>query len=503
MRWSIGLRRVARPVGLVVVLVISGVACGVPAQRAKPPRPGPSAAAPNDKVDRTRAVAAGEFHRSGYRPQPVDDAHLPYSSHGTLIRLPDPLPHDRTGVRMYRVGNRLVDHPLGQAQYGLLLLATYRHTRDPIFLELALKQARRIVARRTVVNTAWFYPYRFDFAMHDDPALLQRAPWYSGMSQALALSLFSRLAVDTGDSRWQQAAFATFDSLLVPPSDRTPWVTHVDSSGYLWIDEYPERPAPRSDLTYNGHIFGVSGLFDFVHDLAASSGARLPIALRLLDGAETTSRQYAPAIRSRGWVSKYCLQDGARAAGYHVIHTGQLAQLYTYTHDGMFATYAENFRRDYPARTSSGTIGLRPGVYQVARFDPTTGRTLRTQELTVWAPSSLPARARERIRGHGIYLNIGAGRFMTWWIRETPGHVWLHGVTARVDFYPWRPVTVDGATTAYRLDGRGDPVSARTVAHTTVLSDETADVNGRESWHVAAGPLAGSWLTASVPATGS
>jgi len=46
-----------------------------------------------------------------------------------------------------------------------------------------------------------------------------RAPWYSGMAQGLAISLFSRLSVVTGEARWRQAATATFDSLLIPPSD--------------------------------------------------------------------------------------------------------------------------------------------------------------------------------------------------------------------------------------------------------------------------------------------
>jgi hypothetical protein len=444
-------------------------------------------------------VADGTFRTSGFRPQPVDDQHLPYGSPATL---PDSEPHDATGVRLYLSGGRKYDHPVAQAQFGLQLLATYRHDRDRAVLDLALKQARRIVAHRKVVGDAWFYPYPFDFALHNDPRKVQRAPWYSGMAQGLALSLFARLSATTGDRHWRQAADATFDSLLLPPSDTAPWVTHVDEGGYAWIDEYPERPAPRSDLTFNGHQFGVAGLFDYQRILPATE-ARRSAALALLDGAETTSRHYLPAIRNAGWVSKYCLQDGVLNATYHAIHIVQLAQLYTFTHVPAFAEYADDLRRDYPAPAVAGTIHFRPGHYELARFEWATGRRINSQTVDLYHSDAVHTRTRQRIIGQGIWLLIDTGPYQGWYVREVPRQVWLGGVSARLSYYPARPISVDGDVTGYRPDRRGGlaglaGIRIVTFSHSTLLVDQTADVDGRESWRVTAGPLAGYWL----PATG-
>ncbi len=442
------------------------------------------------------SVAAGTFRTTGYRPRPLAKKDLPYQA---TVSLPDTAPHDASGVRMHVVNGRKYDHPVAQAQYGLALLTTYQGNGQREYLKLAIKQARRLLLRRTAVGGAWFYPYRFDFAMHDDPKLLLRAPWYSGMAQGQALSLFARLAAQTGDAQWRQAAAATFDSLLVPPTDTAPWVTHVGSAGYVWIDEYPERPAPRSDLTFNGHLFGVIGLYDYVRTMPAADPRR-PSALRLLDGAETTSRQYAPAIRNPGYVSKYCLQDGTLTATYHALHIEQLAQLYSFTHDPVFAKYADDFRRDYPAPEVSGTIHLVPGEYELARFNAVTGVPVGRQTMSIDSAERLPSRYRQQIKGQGVWLKIASGPHRDWWVKEAPGRVWLGGVAAPVTYAPPRPLPIEGAVTGRLVTAGAGGGQARsktmTFSRSTILIDQTADVDGRESWHVAAGPLAGYWIAA-------
>jgi len=482
--------------GLAVVLAGTTAACAKARSAAgtSVSSPTPPAASPSP----SSTIAA--FHTSGYLPQQVDGPHQLYGS-GSDVTLPDAEPHDATGVRMYLIGGRMYDHPVAQAQYGLALLTSYQRHHDPALLALALKQAGRIIAHRTVAKGAWFYPYPFGFALHNNPKEMERAPWYSGMAQAQALSLFVRLAVVTGDPRWQQAAAATFDSFLAPPSDGAPWVAHVDNAGYLWIDEYPERPAPASDLTYNGQMFGVVGLYDFVHYPSAAARRRLPIALQMLDGAETTAEHYASVIRNPGFVSRYCLQDGTLNAQYHAIHVVQLSHLYTLTQDQAFARAADDLRRDYPTPEVTGTIHVIPGTYQLARFDAASGRQIASTQLTLGRGTTLPTLYRQRILGQGIWLKIGEGPYKDWWVKERAGRVWLGGVSAAVSYWPARPIGVDGSVTSYVLDQAGRAVGTKTarLAHATVLVDQTADVNGRESWHVVSGPLAGTWLPVTRP----
>ena len=115
--------------------------------------------------------------------------------------------------------------------------------------------ANRLIRMRTVRDFAWYYPYTYDFALHGLPTQVQRAPWYSAMSQGMALDLFTRLAQVTGDPVWRDAADHTFESFLLPPKAGVPWVVHTDASHNLWLEEYPRWPWTTSDFTLNGHLF--------------------------------------------------------------------------------------------------------------------------------------------------------------------------------------------------------------------------------------------------------
>ena len=91
-------------------------------------------------------VSLGTYHRTGLVP--VDGASLLYA--GSPTPRVDSGTHDSAGVRMALRDGRLYNHPVGQAQYGLLNVSTYLLSHDAFYLNRAVAQANRLVATRVV-----------------------------------------------------------------------------------------------------------------------------------------------------------------------------------------------------------------------------------------------------------------------------------------------------------------------------------------------------------------
>jgi hypothetical protein len=87
-----------------------------------------------------------------------------------------------------------------------------------------------------------------------------QAPWYSGLAQGFALSLFTRLYELTGDDVYKTAAQTTFASFLVAGPLQSPWVADVDSGGHLWLQTYP---GSTSACVCNGHMVATLALYDY------------------------------------------------------------------------------------------------------------------------------------------------------------------------------------------------------------------------------------------------
>jgi uncharacterized protein YyaL (SSP411 family) len=168
--------------------------------------------------------------RRGHCPRPTrrsvislshSTQYLPYNSN--YVRpFNEPVPRDAYGVRMYSIDGKLFDHPVAQASDGLDALNSYRLSEDRRYLDRALADADRLVNRKVVSDGAWYYPYPFDFALHGNLDDMMVAPWFSGMAQGEALSLFVRLHQTTGAAEWRTAADATFASFSTPQSATGP-----------------------------------------------------------------------------------------------------------------------------------------------------------------------------------------------------------------------------------------------------------------------------------------
>ena len=408
------------------------------------------------------------------------------------LPLVDPGPHDASGVRMFVVNGVQHDHPVAQAQYGLWLLDSYRLTGDPAYLDRAVAQAQRIIARRVVSGSAWFFPYDYDFALHQDATKgLQRAPWFSAMAQGQALSLFVHLLQVTGDPSYRAAADATFLSFLARPSATRPWVAHVDAARNLWLDEFPHFPATGSDFTLNGHLFASFGLYDYVV-LTGDPRARL-----LWDGAVHTASVVVPAgIRNPGWISNYCLAHGHPSAGYHAVHIKQLLRLHVITGSPVFADLADLLSDDYPTPAESGTLIVTRGVRTSYAFSargvigPGVTRTLTVTML-------VPFDRRQRMPGRGIFYRVASGAFAGRWLAEQP-RIAVARTPVGVERYllARRFVLPAGTVVGLAIRVGGSASSVRTTLRTPTryVVDARGWVRGIASVHLRGGALDGAWV---------
>jgi hypothetical protein len=415
----------------------------------------------------------------------LDPSALPLLDAGRPIAKADRDVHDAQGVRMFWHGGRLHNHPVGQAVFGLRNLRSYQLTHDAFYLRRAQAQAQRLIARRRVVGSAWLYPYDFPFG------IMTRTPWYSGMSQGLALPLFDGLFQVTGRAVYQQAARATLASFLRRGPSAAPWVANVDAGGYLWLQEYP---ASSPDYTLNGFIYAAIGLYDYYR----TTGDRR--ASELFKGAATTVAHYAHLYRRPGWLSYYCLAHHDPANdNYHQIHVHEFLTLYRITGKLAFARLADAFERDYPEPAISGAVRVTPGTYQAMRFDPT-GALVARRPVQVAHTLRFAVKSRARIRHEsGYWFAATSGPFAGWLLREQPGRVYRLGVLPFLGYLPSRTVTLPGGHTyvGHTYDARGVVTGTTTLSAATATratANRRATVNGRDEVHLDSGPLNGCWL---------
>jgi D-glucuronyl C5-epimerase C-terminus len=468
----------SRRLPLLVLTLGALLATGTPVSSAVPRRPA------------TVGAVGFSFTTYGYVPHDVARGSYPYARTTPVARV-DAGPHDRSGVRMERVGGRLVDHPVAQASYGLENLESYRITRDPLYLQRAEKQAGRLVTRAVTVGGGRYLPYPFAFELHGLASERLAPPWYSAMAQGQALSLLVRLAEVTGKPGYRTAADGVFASFLRPGPRSGPWTVRVDRSGYLWFEEYA---GPHPDRTYNGHMFAAWGVWDYWR-LTEDARAR-----QLWDGAVTTVVAYAPTIRNAGRLSSYCLSHPWSATEtYHLIHISQLVSLYGMAAGEALARHAEAFLADYPPPAVRGTLRVSAGRRTGYRFDHR-GRVTARITVTLHRASSAPTDRRVRIPGRqGFWYHVTAGAFHGYFVGEQGNSVVLRGSYLAVAWTPARHgrLAAGRAVTGYRFSADGTVGGSRTVRPATAAGfgvSRTAHWNAVRHALASDGPLAGYWV---------
>jgi D-glucuronyl C5-epimerase C-terminus len=460
----------------------------IPTPRAQ----GSRGALPSPATDVQGALSFG-FAATAYPIRSLVPTQWPYYT-TTIVPLVDTGVHDAAGVRMYRIGSTLYNHPVDQAQYAIALIYSYLASGNVAYLDRARAQAQRLIDTAVASRGAIYFPYPFNFARHGVSADTMIAPWYSAMAQGQALTVFVRLFEITGDPAYRTAADLTFNSFKNPRAAGVPWTVLVNSAGYLWFEEYAKDPRPP-DLTYNGHIFAIFGLWDY-HRLTQDGDALL-----LLQGGLTTASRYYPNVRATNWISRYCLTHGVQNALYHAVHGTQFLTLYTLTGATEFARAADALNEDYPWPNISGTVYFSAGTFTGYRFSAS-GSIVATKPFTLSRASSAPYLARSRIFGRaGSWFLIGAGVWSGYWILETPRRAFAPGRLPSLNvlgYDPPRSVAFSaGAHTGLVFSPSGGVTASRTVVlarPSSAPTDERAVINGVPYLRITAGVWAGMYV---------
>lgn len=291
------------------------------------------------------------------------EAATPYSDrppvdvHSTTIKL------DSTGLLIYKrrdTGAR-ADHPVAYSQYGISALLEYDRTGKTIWLDRAVRHGKQLIAMRTERSGAWWYPYRFPWTYQQRTL---SAPWYSAMAQGQALSLFVRLAEETGAAQWETAADRTWATFTQRYAKGAPWSSLVIDD-HLYFEEYAGNQLPLTVL--NGQIFAMFGLYDYWRH----RGGDAKVASFLDGGATTVLERMMPAVRVPGGVSYYCVQavycqtSRWQNEKYHVIHSWQLDTLTRLTGDDRFSQWATRLRKDWAPTDAAATFEQAQGDWMM------------------------------------------------------------------------------------------------------------------------------------------
>lgn len=288
-----------------------------------------------------------DYATSGYVPHPVDA--LPYARTArTVLDLDDPRHTiNDAGVRVQPWEGHPdgVYHPVGLTMYALDQVESFRVNGERAHLNRAVVNAEALLAGATVDESgAMWFGYPFEHRLHHDDGLTMTPPWFSGMAQGQALSLFVRLHEETGDARWAQAAHATFASFAGDQTLGEPHFRLVAANGCLWFEEYVDDNVPPLHVV-NGHLYAVFGLYDYAIAFAD------PAAVELFDAGASTIRASFDSFRVPGRSSLYCATDYCAHTrwmppNYHRGVVAQLEILASMTGDAEFARMAALLRAD-------------------------------------------------------------------------------------------------------------------------------------------------------------
>lgn len=240
-------------------------------------------------------------------------------------------PFDEQGVPLLdyhgKVGKQY--NPIAIAQYALahynLACSTGIKLHWDRFLGIGEWLLYNLV--RTPQGT-YLWPHHFDFEYFRP----LKAPWFSGLAQGQGLAVLVRAAVETKDSKYQEAMEQVFQSLSLPLEKGG--VLFKDSRDYVWIEEYLIEP-PTHIL--NGFIWALWGVYDyFLFTQKAEARA-------LFETCTATILEYLPRYDLGFWSLYELTPQPIKSIAsfyYHRLHIVQLRIMHLLTGHPQFAQYA-------------------------------------------------------------------------------------------------------------------------------------------------------------------
>lgn len=266
---------------------------------------------------------------------------LPKTNYPKIFVIDSLSPRDDEGVIMFRYSDSLYYHPVNICHKSFALLDFFKRSNDSTYLIALEKNMRRLMTESVQYDNAVYLPYNFDYRVHGLNEASLPAPWYSGMAQGEALSLFVRTFSVTGDTTYLRFAEKLFASFARLRGESEPWTVFVDERGCYWIEEYP---TPEPSKTLNGFMTAMFGVYDY-YQLTGSNDAK-----KIFISCLSTVKNYLPFFRRPGKPSYYGLAFQHYFSGYHNIHIRQLRFLEKMTGDNFYGDWADSLQADFSIR---------------------------------------------------------------------------------------------------------------------------------------------------------
>jgi hypothetical protein len=250
-----------------------------------------------------------------------------YLDFSTKINYPGSFSKD--GIPLYSYPKESpIEHPIVIAQYAFGL---YEKLFKNDFSELQLKD-------KFLMTAEWFDKNKVEvnngfgwYIHHDFPEIGLNYPFISAMSQGEAISVLTRAALLTSNSKFEQLAEQAL----------SPFELDVKDGGVVnYFKSFPiyeEGPSPiRACGVLNGFIFSLFGIYDLI----LLNGNQQ--AMILFEKGISALKKLLQYYDIKLW-TRYSLFDYPRkyysSLTYHIIVTEQLKALYMITEEKIFLEY--------------------------------------------------------------------------------------------------------------------------------------------------------------------
>lgn len=158
-------------------------------------------------------------------------------------------------------------HALTISVYGIMNYEAFRETGDSVYYQRVLNQYTYFSDSSRLMffdnGTTIGLPYHFNF--HS-----MKAPWFSGMTQGVAVSFLIRYYELTGNKQALELAEKMI-RLMLKPETKGGALSRTKED-FLWIEEYPNSGSSKSVL--NGFINGLIGLKEYCSYFPGDAAAR-------------------------------------------------------------------------------------------------------------------------------------------------------------------------------------------------------------------------------------
>ncbi|MGN0170891.1 MAG: D-glucuronyl C5-epimerase family protein [Lachnospiraceae bacterium] len=246
---------------------------------------------------------------------------------------------DENGICYYDYGSNYgglgkYSNPTYVAAYANALYCDYLDG-DTTKKEAFLAQVDYLMESATVEGEYAYWTYSFEIPSFECPT-----GWYSAMTSGRILGVLARCHSLTGDNSYLDFAEKVFNKLCQSREEGGMTTYSNEKEAWLEADTYV---GAASFKVLNGHIYGLSGLYDYA--LYTENEEARELVQKCFNALLHNIDAY-----DSGYLSYYCeympskLKAFAAPHDYHTIHINQLLWCYKVTNESSFLEKAMRFQ---------------------------------------------------------------------------------------------------------------------------------------------------------------